>query len=53
MNKKEIEAAQDMDFQIRFIEAVLEKTPGFIEALIALGDLYTKRGLHQKRLKSI
>ncbi len=39
-----------MNFQIKFIESVIERKPDFIEALMALGDLYTKKGLFQKGL---
>ncbi len=31
-------------FEIAFYEGVLEKSPKFVEALAALGDLYTKKG---------
>lgn len=40
----------DMDFEIRFYERILTDKPDFIEALIALGDLYTKRGCYEKGL---
>lgn len=49
----------DTEFEIRFYENVLKKTPDFIEALAALGDLYTKvgryaEGLHiDKQLKAL
>lgn len=38
-------------FQIAFFENVLQRAPNFIEALIALGDLYTKEGQYQKGLE--
>ena len=41
---------QDADFEIAFYEAILQDTPMFIEALVVLGDLYTKAGLWQKGL---
>jgi len=34
----------DIDFEIQFYEGVLRQKGDFIQALIALGDLYTKRG---------
>ena len=42
---------EEMDFEIHFYENVLRNAPAFIEALIALGDVYTKRGLYQKGLE--
>ncbi|MDD3374257.1 MAG: hypothetical protein PHY73_00855 [Candidatus Omnitrophica bacterium] len=44
-NKKKNE-----QFEIQFFEGVLEKSPNFIEALVALGDLYTKHGFYEKGL---
>jgi tetratricopeptide (TPR) repeat protein len=40
----------DAEFEIAFYESILKQTPDFIEALIAIGDLYTKAGLWQKGL---
>ena len=34
---------EDLDFEISFYEGVLRNRPDFIDALIALGDAYTKR----------
>jgi tetratricopeptide (TPR) repeat protein len=44
MNKK------DLDFEIEFLERLLEKKPDFVEALIVLGEDYTKKGLYEKGL---
>jgi len=41
---------EDVDFEISFYENILKDTPNFIEALSAIGDLYTKAGLWQKGL---
>ena len=41
----------DHDFQIEFYEGVLRKNPNFVEALSALGDLYTAAGFFQKGLE--
>jgi tetratricopeptide (TPR) repeat protein len=41
---------EDIDFEIAFYESILKATPDFIEALSAIGDLYTKAGLWQKGL---
>ena len=40
------------DFEIKFYEGILKNSPDFIEALIALGDLYTKKGFYKKGLKT-
>ena len=42
---------EDPKFQIEFYEGVLRKNPNFIEALSALGDLYTAAGFYQKGLE--
>ena len=42
---------EDVDFEIAFYEGILKDTPNFIEALGAIGDLYTKAGLWQKGLE--
>ena len=40
----------DTDFEIRFYESLIEKKSDFVEALAALGDLYTKKGFYEKGL---
>ena len=42
---------EDLDFQIRFYEGLLKENPDFIDALIALGDVYTKKGRYTEGLK--
>ncbi|MDE2027329.1 MAG: hypothetical protein KGK03_03565 [Candidatus Omnitrophica bacterium] len=42
---------EDIDFEISFYENILRSTPDFIQALAAIGDLYTKAGLWQKGLE--
>ena len=42
---------EDIDFEIAFYEDILKETPHFIEALGAIGDLYTRAGLWQKGLE--
>lgn len=42
---------ENPDFEIEFYEKILEKRPGFVEALGALGDLYARRGFYQKSLE--
>lgn len=41
----------DYDFEISFYEKLLEKRPHFIQALIALGNVYTQRGDYEKGLE--
>lgn len=42
--------SEDLDFQIGFYEGVVRENPSFAEALIALGEVYTKKGLYDKGL---
>jgi tetratricopeptide (TPR) repeat protein len=44
-------AKDDPAFEISFYEKVLKHSPGFIEALVALAELYTKEGLYDKGLE--
>lgn len=39
-----------MDFEIHFYERILDRKPDFVQALMALGDLYTKKGRFQEGL---
>ena len=41
----------DIEFEIAFYENILKETPDFIEALMAIGDLYTRAGFWQKGLE--
>ncbi|OGX42581.1 MAG: hypothetical protein A3G37_00060 [Omnitrophica WOR_2 bacterium RIFCSPLOWO2_12_FULL_46_30] len=41
----------DYDFEIIFFEKLLEKRPSFIQALIALGNVYTQKGDYEKGLE--
>ena len=43
--------AEDLDFQMVFYEGIVKENPAFAEALIALGEIYTKKGLHEKGLR--
>lgn len=38
------------DMEIRFYEGLLNKRPDFIQALISLGDAYTRQGFYQEGL---
>ena len=42
---------RELDFEISFYEELLVNNPGYIEALILLGDAYTRRGQYQKGLQ--
>ncbi len=42
---------EDAEFEINFYKGLLDKNPDFIEALCALGDLYTKDMQFQKGLE--
>ncbi len=44
------ERPADLDFEIRFYERLIQEHPDFVEALIPLGDAYTKRGHHDRGL---
>jgi tetratricopeptide (TPR) repeat protein len=41
----------DLDFEISFYERLLKERPNFVEALVAVGDVYTRKGLHEKGLE--
>ncbi|MCK5180603.1 MAG: hypothetical protein KAR32_13820 [Candidatus Omnitrophica bacterium] len=40
----------DVAFEITFYNGLIEKNPDFVEALVALGDLYTKAGMYKEGL---
>jgi|SRR5688572_8919701 len=42
---------RDLDIEIEFIEGVVRRAPGFVEALQILGDDYTRRGRYADGLK--
>ena len=43
---------EDAPFQIEFCEKLIEKNPNFIEALMTLGELYTRHGFYEKGLQT-
>src|SRR3989344_4828507 len=49
MNRKKED--DDANLESRFYEGILEKEPYFIEALGALGDLYTRNGFYRQSLE--
>jgi len=42
---------RDLDVQIGFIEGVIKRDPGYVDALQLLGDNYTKRGRYIEGLE--
>jgi len=38
------------NFEIKFYEQIISQRPNFIDALISLADVYTKKGFHQQGL---
>jgi tetratricopeptide (TPR) repeat protein len=46
MSKKD-----DLEFEIKFCEGLIAKKPDFIEALILLGDLYTRKGMFKEGME--
>lgn len=42
---------EDLDYEISFYERLIEHNPNFVNALIALGDAYTKKGRCKDGLK--
>lgn len=51
MKKEEKKKSGDINFEIKFYEGILKEQPDFIEALMALGDLYTKKGMIKEGLE--
>ena len=43
--------SDNTDFEIRFYEGILEKKKDFIQALMALGNLYTAKGRYKEGLE--
>jgi hypothetical protein len=41
---------EDLDFQMMFYEGVLRRRSDYIEVLIALGEIYTRKGFYDKGL---
>jgi tetratricopeptide (TPR) repeat protein len=49
--KDDKEELGNADFEISFYEGLVAKHPDFLQALMALGDLYTKKGFYAKGLE--
>ena len=41
---------ENLDFEISFYEKLIKENSNFTDALVALGDAYTKKGLYEKGL---
>lgn len=50
-NSIDLTAEEDLDFEISFYEDVIKDSPNLVEALILLGDAYTRKGLYGKGLE--
>lgn len=40
-----------IDFEIEFFERILNRDPNYVEVLMNLGDLFTKKGCHRRALQ--
>lgn len=45
-------SAEDLDFQMVFYEGLLRKVPDYFDVLVLLGEIYTKKGLYRKGLRT-
>ena len=41
---------QRKSFEVKFYESLLKERPDFVEVLISLGDIYTKKGFYREGL---
>lgn len=39
------------DFELKFFEGIAKRSPDYIDALIPLAEIYTRRGLYKQGLK--
>lgn len=46
-----MDSREELDFEIGFYEKILQDNPDFLDALIAIGDAYTKAGRYEDGLK--
>ena len=42
---------EDIDFQISFFEKIIKERPNFVNALVALGEVYTRKGRYREGLE--
>ncbi len=50
VNSENFIVEEDLDFEISFYEDLVKDKPDFVDALVLLGDAYTKKGLYGKGL---
>lgn len=43
--------SKDLDFEIAFLEGVVNHRPNYVDALVPLSHAYTRRGLYEKGLE--
>jgi tetratricopeptide (TPR) repeat protein len=41
----------NLDFEIEFYSSIIEEAPDYVDALMLLGEAYTRKGLYQKGLE--
>ncbi|MFH0754384.1 MAG: hypothetical protein V2A70_07450 [Candidatus Omnitrophota bacterium] len=51
MAKSRKTVQEDLLFEVAFFEGVLRHSPDFVEAMVALAEIYTLQGEHEKGLK--
>ena len=51
MTQPKITKKEDAMFQKEFYEGILKKNPDYVDALVLLGEIYTRQGLYQQGLK--
>lgn len=44
-------ARENPDFEIDFFERLVKEDPHFVDALVPLAELYTRKGFHEKALE--
>lgn len=42
---------EDLDFQMAFFEGILRRNPAYVDVLIALGEIYTRKGFYKEGLR--
>lgn len=50
-NHEQYMLEEDLDFEIPFYEDILKSKPDLVDALIVLGDAYTRKGAYDKGLE--
>jgi len=50
MKRNKPRSTRKKDFEISFYENIIKERPGFISALVSLGDAYTRKGFYSEGL---